>query len=277
MRQVDRIYLSLIDVILSHGEERPDRTGTGTIQIPFHSFALNIEKDFPAISFKKLHFKTMLTELNWFMLGRTDIDFLRRHKCKIWDKDLAKYNERIGEPDNKDLGVVYGWFWGLYGGPHGMAERIRRDPFSRRHVYYNSYWDQTPDTSALQACHDLFEFNIHNGKLNIHFHMRSVDVGLGLPFNIASYALLLSAVARLSGYPVGMVYVSLFNVHIYKDHVGALKKRATDLPWTEEYSKISPVEIEFDIKEPAGPFDFMVDAKLIGYQHFGELKLEQSA
>lgn len=282
MRQIDKSYILLVREILQNGERRPDRTGTGTIQIPYHSISLDISEDFPAMGFKKLAFKTMLTELNWFLLGRNDIEFLHHHNCHIWDGDFERYQKQMidffGTATNT-FGVSYGSMWQQQGGFKQWAEEIKKDPFSRRHVVYNGSSENRVVNlrTALQPCHDLFEFNIHNGKLNLHFHMRSVDVGLGLPFNIASYALLLHAVARGCGHPVGNLYASLFNVHIYKDHMEPLRQRMNE--FFSAYDKpdlLTRVKVDFSVSEPQGEFDFILNAKLIDYNHLGDLKLPLS-
>ena len=282
MRQIDREYVLLLNKILTQGEKRPDRTGTGTIQIPYHSMELDISKDFPAMSFKKLAFKTMLTELNWFLLGRNDIEFLHHHGCHIWDGDFEKYQKRTFDYLGfamDTFGISYGLMWEQQGGFKKWAEDIRKDPFSRRHVVYNGSSENRVRElrTALQPCHDLFEFNIHNGKLNLHFHMRSVDVGLGLPFNIGSYALLLCVMSNLTGYPVGSLYVTLFNVHIYLDHANLLRERINDFISLEADKMFrEPVGIDFSISEPQHEFDFILNAKLVNYSHAGDLKLPLS-
>ena len=282
MRQIDREYILLLNKILTQGEKRPDRTGTGTIQIPYHSMELDISNDFPAMSFKKLAFKTMLTELNWFLLGRNDIEFLHHHNCHIWDGDFERYardykNHTGYEPGS--FGYSYGIMWYEQGGLYSWIRDLIMDPYSRRHVIYNGDKDNRTNKvrTALQPCHDLFEFNLHKGKLNLHFHMRSVDVGLGLPFNITSYATLLHAVARESNYPVGTMYITLFNVHIYRDHVDLLRGRINDFMSLEADKMFrEPVGVDFSLSEPQHEFDFILNAKLINYSHAGDLKLPLS-
>lgn len=285
MRDIDYEYIKLINKVLNEGEMRPDRTGTGTIQIPYHSIELDISSDFPAMSFKKLQFRTMLTELNWFMLGRNDIEFLHHHRCYIWDGDYERYAKDFlkytGAPMvTQDFGKSYGWMWAQQGGYRHWAEDIRRDPYSRRHIIYNGSAENrhNPIRTALQPCHDLFEFNIHKNHINIHFHMRSVDVGLGLPFNIASYALLLHVMSGLTGYSVGKMHISLFNVHIYMNHADALKHRidsfVADCAKDNRYNR--KVEVVTQLKSPESKFGFELDAYLTDYFHAGVLTLPLS-
>lgn len=281
MREIDSKYISLIDEILEEGERRPDRTGTGTIQIPYHSMELDLSKDFPALSLKKLAFKQVMTELNWFLLGRNDIKFLHHHNCHIWDGDYERYAREFEDHDDFEpgtFGFSYGIMWNRQGGLHSWIRDLIRDPYSRRHVIYNGDKDNRTNKlrTALQPCHDLFEFVLHKGKLNLHFHMRSVDVGLGLPFNIASYATLLHTVAKESGYLVGTMYITLSNVHIYLNHLAPLTDRIIRFKENPHEGYENAVGLDFQLVDPVGEFDFMLNAKLTNYHHSGDLKLPLS-
>lgn len=281
MREIDSKYISLVNRILEEGDRRPDRTGTGTIQIPYHSMELDLSEDFPVLSLKKLAFKQVMTELNWFLLGRNDIEFLHHHNCHIWDGDFERYQRECKEQNvspSNTFGFSYGRMWHHQEGFTSWVRSLIVDPYSRRHVIYNGDKDNKiqPLRTALQPCHDLFEFNLHKGKLNLHFHMRSVDVGLGLPFNIASYAALLRAVASKTSYSVGKMYISLFNVHIYLDHVNLLKDRISQFEIIPHKGYMNPIGLDFQLVDPVGEFDFVLNAKLINYHHSGDLKLPLS-
>ncbi len=214
-------YNMLVDQVLDDGEPRADRTGTGTHAIFGSKLEFNLKDGFPMLTTKKVHFKSIVTELLWFIRGETNIAFLKEHGCSIWDEWAN---------ENGDLGPVYGKQWRSFPKPDGEAvdqlvdviEGLRTNPTSRRHLVVA--WNPGQiDQMALPPCHVLFQFYLNNDKeLSCQIYQRSVDVGLGLPFNIASYALLTHLVAKELNVGVGKLIHIGGDVHIYDNHRDAL-------------------------------------------------------
>lgn len=214
-------YNMLVDQVLDDGEPREDRTGTGTHAIFGSKLEFNLKDGFPMLTTKKVHFKSIVTELLWFIRGETNIAFLKEHGCSIWDE---------WADENGDLGPVYGKQWRSFPKPDGEAvdqladviEGLRTNPTSRRHLVVA--WNPGQlDQMALPPCHVLFQFYLNNGnELSCQIYQRSVDVGLGLPFNIASYALLTHLVAKELGAGVDKLIHIGGDVHIYDNHREAL-------------------------------------------------------
>ena len=212
-----RQYLDLIDKIIDEGVDRGDRTGTGTRSIFGHQLRFNLEFGFPLLTTKRIHTKSVFAELLWFISGSSNVRDLQEYGVTIWDE--------WAEP-NGDLGPIYGSQWrSWWPTPSGkfidqlgeVIEDIQTDPNSRRHVV--SAWNVGQlDEMALPPCHLLYQFYVANGRLSCSMYQRSVDVFLGLPFNIASYAALTQMVAQVTGYKPGELIMSLGDTHLYHNH-----------------------------------------------------------
>jgi len=212
-----RAYLDLLSRVLEHGVEKGDRTGTGTLSIFGHQMRFDLAEGYPLLTTKKLHVKSIVHELLWFLAGDTNIRYLNEHGVRIWDE----WADETGE-----LGPVYGRQWRSWPGPDGeridqiseVIERIRRDPDSRRHVV--SAWNVGDvERMALPPCHVLFQFWVGGGRLSCQLYQRSADVFLGVPFNIASYALLLMMVAQVCELEAGELVHTFGDAHLYLNHL----------------------------------------------------------
>jgi thymidylate synthase len=210
-------YLALVRHILDHGTKKTDRTGTGTTSIFGHQLRFDLERGFPLVTTKKLHLRSIIYELLWFLRGDTNVKFLQENKVTIWDEWADA---------NGDLGPVYGYQWRSWPAPNGqhidqirkVLDEIKRNPDSRRLVV--SAWNVADlDKMALQPCHALFQFYVHDGRLSCQMYQRSADVFLGVPFNIASYALLTMMVAQVSGLRPGEFILALGDAHLYLNHL----------------------------------------------------------
>jgi thymidylate synthase len=210
-------YLSLLRDVLENGVEKPDRTGTGTLSVFGRQRRFDLARGFPLVTTKKIHFKSVLVELLWFLRGDTNVAFLREHGVSIWDE---------WADDDGELGPVYGHQWRSWPTPDGGAvdqmrrvlQQLRETPHSRRIVV--SAWNVADlDRMALQPCHTLFQFHVAEGKLSCQLYQRSADLFLGVPFNIASYALLTQMIAQVSGLEVGELVHTFGDAHIYLNHV----------------------------------------------------------
>ena len=210
-------YLALVRHILDHGTKKTDRTGTGTFSIFGHQMRFDLERGFPLVTTKKLHLRSIVYELLWFLRGDTNVRFLQENKVTIWDEWADA---------NGELGPVYGHQWRSWPAPNGqhidqirkVLDEIKRNPDSRRHVV--SAWNVADlDKMALQPCHALFQFYVADGRLSCQMYQRSADVFLGVPFNIASYALLTMMVARVTDLRPGDFIISLGDAHLYSNHV----------------------------------------------------------
>jgi thymidylate synthase len=209
-------YLDLLRRLLDDGLEKPDRTGTGTLSLFGHQMRFDLARGFPALTTKKLHLRSIIHELLWFLAGDTNVAYLRQHRVRIWD-------EWAGE--DGELGPIYGYQWRSWPAPDGrkidqLAEvvgQLRRDPHSRRHIV--SAWNVADlERMALPPCHTLFQFWVGDGRLSCQLYQRSGDVFLGVPFNIASYALLTLMVARSCGLEPGDFVLTLGDAHLYLNH-----------------------------------------------------------
>jgi len=212
-----RQYLELMERVLAEGVEKRDRTGTGTLSIFGHQMRFDLADGFPLVTTKKLHVKSIIYELLWFLRGDTNVKYLNEHGVSIW-------NEWADE--NGDLGPVYGKQWRSWPAPDGTAidqianvvAEIRRNPFSRRLIV--TAWNPAQvDKMALPPCHCLFQFNVADGALSCQLYQRSADVFLGVPFNIASYALLTVVMAQVTGYKPGAFIHSIGDAHLYLNHL----------------------------------------------------------
>ncbi|MCW0482648.1 thymidylate synthase [Gaoshiqia sediminis] len=240
-------YLDLLDHVLKNGAEKKDRTGTGTISVFGHQMRFNLEEGFPALTTKKLHLKSIIHELLWFLAGDTNIKYLTDNGVRIW-------NEWADE--NGDLGHIYGYQWRSWPTPDGghvdqiseVVNSLKNNPDSRRHLV--SAWNVGElDKMALPPCHLLFQFYVANGKLSCQLYQRSCDVFLGVPFNIASYALLTLMMAQVTGLKPGDFVWTGGDVHIYQNHLEQVKLQLTREPKPLPQMKINPgVKSIFDFK-----------------------------
>jgi thymidylate synthase len=210
-------YLDILDYVLRNGQVKTDRTGTGTISVFGYQARYNLEEGFPVLTTKKLHLRSIIHELLWFLKGDTNIQYLKENKVKIWDE---------WADENGDLGPVYGHQWRSWPTKDGktidqishVVNSIRNNPDSRRHIV--SAWNVADvNDMALPPCHTLFQFYVADGKLSCQLYQRSADLFLGVPFNIASYALLTLMMAQVTGLKPGEFVHTLGDAHIYLNHV----------------------------------------------------------
>ncbi len=226
--QVDTQYLDLLRFLLDNGTEKGDRTGTGTYSHFGHQMRFDLSQGFPCLTTKKLHLRSIIHELLWFLQGDTNIKYLRDNNVSIWD-------EWADEEGN--LGPVYGYqwrSWPTHDGRHidqisQVVDMIKKNPDSRRLIV--SAWNVAHiDSMALPPCHTMFQFYVANGKLSCQLYQRSADVFLGVPFNIASYALLTMMVAQVTGLQAGEFIHTFGDVHLYKNHVDQARLQLTREP-----------------------------------------------
>jgi thymidylate synthase len=210
-------YLDLLAEILASGERRGDRTGVGTLGVFGRQMRFDLAQGFPLLTTKKVHFRSIVVELAWFLRGETNVRWLQERGCTIWDE--------WADPEG-ELGPVYGKQWRSWAAPDGrvidqiasVVESLKRNPESRRHVV--SAWNPADvDSMALPPCHCLFQFHVARGRLSCQLYQRSADVFLGVPFNIASYALLTHLIAKETGLEVGEFVHTLGDAHLYLNHV----------------------------------------------------------
>ena len=223
-----RQYLDLLDHVLSHGVEKGDRTGTGTLSVFGHQARYDLSAGFPAVTTKKLHLKSVVGELIWFLSGSTNAKWLQENGISIWDE----WADADGE-----LGPVYGVQWRSWPTPDGrhvdqlaaVIEAIKNNPDSRRHIV--SAWNVADlEEMALPPCHTMFQFYVAGGRLSCQLYQRSADIFLGVPFNIASYALLTHMVAQQTGLEVGDFVHTLGDAHIYLNHLEQARLQLTREP-----------------------------------------------
>lgn len=221
-------YLKLLSDILETGADKSDRTGTGTRSLFGYQMRFNLQEGFPLLTTKKLHLKSIIYELLWFIRGETNVRWLQERGVKIWDE---------WADENGDLGPVYGSQWRSWPAPNGrhidqlgaLVESLKHKPDSRRHIV--SAWNPAEvDNMALPPCHCLFQFYVANGKLSCQLYQRSADTFLGVPFNIASYALLTHMMAQVCDLEVGDFVHTFGDVHIYNDHFEQAKLQLTREP-----------------------------------------------
>lgn len=231
-------YLDLLNRVLTEGSAKEDRTGTGTISVFGHQMRFNLEEGFPLLTTKKLHLKSIIYELLWFLQGDTNVKYLQEHGVRIW-------NEWADE--NGELGPVYGHQWRSWPDYKGgtidqianVVNMIKNNPDSRRLIV--SAWNVAEvEKMALPPCHTLFQFYVANGRLSLQLYQRSADIFLGVPFNIASYALLLMMVAQATGLKAGDFVHTLGDAHIYRNHLDQVKLQLTRDPRKLPIMKINP-------------------------------------
>lgn len=224
-----RQYLDLLDHVLRTGYQKPDRTGTGTLSVFGYQMRFDLQEGFPLLTTKKLHLRSILYELLWFLKGSTNVQFLRDNKVTIWDE--------WARPDG-ELGPVYGYQWRSWPKPDGthvdqiarVVDSIKTNPDSRRHIV--SAWNVGDlDKMALPPCHLLFQFYVAGDKLSCQMYQRSCDIFLGVPFNIASYAMLTMMMAQVSGLKPGEFVHTLGDAHIYLNHLDQVKLQLTRTPF----------------------------------------------
>ena len=252
-----RQYLDLLTHLLETGNERTDRTGTGTISRFGYQMRFNLADGFPVVTTKKLHLKSIIHELLWFLNGDTNVKYLQDNGVKIW-------NEWAG--NDGELGPVYGHQWRSWSAPDGreidqisqLIEQIKSNPSSRRLIV--SAWNVGDiDKMKLPPCHLLFQFYVNDGKLSCQLYQRSADVFLGVPFNIASYALLTLMVAQVTGLRPGDFVHTFGDAHIYNNHLDQVRLQLSREPYPLPQMKINP--------EVKSIFDFKFeDFELINYQ-----------
>lgn len=260
-------YLSLLNRILTEGATKTDRTGTGTMSVFGNQMRFNLADGFPLLTTKKLHLKSIIYELLWFLRGDTNVHYLQEHGVRIW-------NEWADE--NGDLGPVYGHQWRLWPDYNGgtidqiqnVLDLIRNHPDSRRMIV--SAWNPAEvEQMALPPCHCLFQFYVADGKLSLQLYQRSADTFLGVPFNIASYALLLQMMAQVSGLEPGEFIHTTGDTHLYLNHLDQARLQLTRTPRPLPKMRINP-----DVKNL---FDFHYeDFQLEGYDPWPHISAQVS-
>ncbi|TCS15860.1 thymidylate synthase [Caulobacter sp. BK020] len=219
----ERQYLNLLADILDNGVQRGDRTGTGTLGVFGRQIRFDLSKGFPVLTTKKLHLRSIIVELLWFLRGETNVKYLQDNGCRIWDE---------WADGNGDLGPVYGKQWRSWAAPNGQSidqianliEGLKTNPNSRRHIV--SAWNPADvEDMALPPCHCLFQFFVADGKLSCQLYQRSADVFLGVPFNIASYALLTMMVAQVVGLKPGEFVHTFGDAHLYLNHLDQAREQ----------------------------------------------------
>jgi thymidylate synthase len=279
-----RQYHELMDRVLREGIDKSDRTGTGTRSVFGHQMRFDLTEGFPMVTTKKLHLKSILHELIWFISGDTNIRYLCQNGVRIWDDwpfatysksadydgiDMKEFATRIAVDADfaakwGDLGPVYGYQWRFWPGPNGpvdqlrdVLEGIRRNPDGRRHIV--SAWNPGYiDQMALPPCHAFFQFYVVDGKLSCQLYQRSADIFLGVPFNIASYALLIHMMAQDLGLGVGDFVHTLGDAHIYSNHMEQVQLQLSREPRALPTLKLNPsVKSLFDFRYE--------DVELVGY------------
>lgn len=256
-------YLDLLDRVLKEGADKSDRTGTGTRSVFGHQMRFNLEEGFPALTTKKLHFRSIIHELLWFLQGNTNVKYLQENSVRIW-------NEWADE--NGELGPIYGYQWRSWPSASGkhidqisqVIESIQKKPNSRRHIV--SAWNVGElENMALPPCHILFQFYVADGKLSCQLYQRSADIFLGVPFNIASYALLTMMIAQVTGLKVGDFVHTLGDAHIYNNHMEQVK-----LQLTRDTRPLPQMKLNQNVKSI---FDFKFeDFELTGYDPHPTIK-----
>lgn len=233
-----RQYLELMDHVLAHGVEKRDRTGTGTLSVFGHQMRFDLREGFPMLTTKKLHLKSIIYELLWFLQGDTNIKYLNEHGVRIWDE---------WADENGDLGPVYGRQWRSWPARDGgtidqmqnLLRDIERNPDSRRLIV--TAWNPADvERMALPPCHLLFQFYVAEGRLSCQMYQRSADIFLGVPFNIASYALLTMMVAQVTGLKPGDFVHTLGDAHLYLNHVEQAHLQLSRAPHALPVMQINP-------------------------------------
>lgn len=258
-------YLELMQRVLDEGTPKSDRTGTGTLSVFGHQMRFNLADGFPLVTTKKLHLRSIIHELLWFLKGDTNIAYLKENGVRIWDE---------WADENGDLGPVYGYQWRSWPAPDGrhidqiatLLDSIKRTPDSRRLLV--SAWNPAlVDDMALPPCHALFQFYVADGKLSCQLYQRSADIFLGVPFNIASYALLTHMIAQVCDLEVGDFVHTLGDAHLYLNHLDQAHEQLSRTPRPLPRLKLNP--------EITNLFDFSFDDIAIeGYYPHPHIKAQ---
>lgn len=258
-------YHRLMQDILDHGTMKEDRTGTGTLSLFGYQMRFNLAEGFPLVTTKKLHLRSIIHELLWFLRGETNVQYLRDNKVTIWDE---------WADENGELGPVYGKQWRSWATTDGrkidqianVVQQIKKNPDSRR-LLVVAFNPADVDQMALPPCHAFFQFYVADGKLSCQLYQRSADVFLGVPFNIASYALLTHMVAQVTGLKVGDFVHTLGDAHLYKNHLEQAK-----LQLTREHRPLPQLRLNPAVKNL---FDFKFeDVEIVGYDPHPAIKAE---
>ena len=247
-------YLDLLDHVLTHGKVRKDRTGTGTVGIFGHQMRFDLQEGFPLLTTKKLHLRSIIHELLWFLSGETHVAPLQEAGVRIWNEwATAEQTARFGRKEG-DLGPVYGHQWRNFGATvesdgsyaqdgvdqiQALLDTIQNNPWSRRMIV--SGWNpKEADKVALPPCHTLFQFYVQDGRLSCQLYQRSADIFLGVPFNIASYSLLLMMIAQVSGLEPGEFIHTMGDAHLYSDHLEQARLQLTRAVRTRPKMTLNP-------------------------------------
>jgi thymidylate synthase len=258
-------YLDLLDHVLHNGTRKADRTGTGTLSVFGYQMRFNLAEGFPLLTTKKMHLRSIIHELLWFLKGETNVSYLHENKVKIWDE---------WADENGNLGPIYGHQWRSWDTPEGgsidqisqVLETIRRNPDSRRMLV--SAWNVGEiEKMALPPCHILFQFYVADGKLSCQLYQRSADIFLGVPFNIASYALLTQMMAQVTGLQPGDFVHTFGDAHLYLNHLDQTRLQLSRQPKPLPKMLINP-----EVKDI---FDFKYeDFRLEGYEPDAHIKAQ---
>ncbi|AWV88358.1 thymidylate synthase [Bradymonas sediminis] len=250
-------YLELMAHVLDNGTDKADRTGTGTRSVFGYQMRFDLREGFPAVTTKKLHFKSIIHELLWFLKGSTNVGYLQENGVRIWNE----WADEDGE-----LGPIYGHQWRSWPRPDGtsvdqlraVVTSIKEDPDSRRHIV--SAWNVSQiDQMALPPCHILFQFYVADGRLSCQLYQRSADIFLGVPFNIASYALLTQMIAQVCGLEPGDFVHTLGDAHLYQNHLDQARQQLERSPYALPQLKLNPQVRDIDA------FTYE-DIEIVGYQ-----------
>jgi thymidylate synthase len=256
-------YLDLMSHVLAKGTHKSDRTGTGTVSVFGHQMRFDLQEGFPVVTTKKLHLKSIIIELLWFLQGSTNNNWLKERGVSIWD-EWAK--------EDGELGPIYGYQWRSWPAPNGehvdqisqLMDQIKNNPDSRRLIV--SAWNVAEiPRMALPPCHAFFQFYVADGKLSCQLYQRSADIFLGVPFNIASYALLTHMIAQQAGLIPGEFIWTGGDCHLYSNHMEQVKLQLSRQPLPLPKLNIR--------RKPASIFDYEYeDFELVGYQHHDPIK-----
>lgn len=256
-------YLDLMRHVLEHGNKKEDRTGTGTLSVFAHQMRFNLQDGFPLVTTKRLHLRSIIHELLWFLMGDTNIAYLKKHNVKIWDE---------WADENGDLGPVYGKQWRSWSTPSGevidqisrAVELIKTNPDSRR-IIVNAWNVGELSEMALTPCHALFQFYVADGKLSCQLYQRSADIFLGVPFNIASYALLTHMMAQQCDLEVGDFIWTGGDCHLYSNHLEQTRLQLSRTP-----HGLARLTIK---RKPESIFDYQYeDFEITNYEYHKSIK-----